>query len=149
MSILLAIQAGLFQNIIYFENNEIRYRFKKENYIEYITEFTKKCINFKNKKMVLYRGLYNIKNHSINLILPHPIPFSTSLSLEFSTDWVADCNHAIVLHIYLEDEFSCIIVDQDMEREVVLPPGIIKLNDLLFIDDNNIYHYKCSYKQNI
>lgn len=103
---------------------------------------------------IVYRGIH-IDPTFNDTILPHPLPFSTSLSLSFVEDWLSYSEKKntkkIILIIHLTQEhdvFPLNLVDE--EQEITLSPGNIVISqyiksvkDVIYIDCN-YYPYNLS-----
>lgn len=96
---------------------------------------------------VVYRGLR--LSHLSSPILHHPLPFSTSQSLQFAKEWVSftnvPTNVFVVLCIYLPKNIPVLPLEtNDCEEEINLPPGQLILTRRLS-QESSITMYSCKY----
>lgn len=148
IDVISAIQAGIFQFVVSTDTSgALTVRTNEYNQIV-LKVFNRLCIEimeksmYSNQSFYVYRALFNIPENPF--ILPHPVPFSTTLSLPFAEDWLYGYNNGRVVLKILIDAQPFVKIDNDFEREVILPSGDIKIHSLDCVIDNTRY-YTCSF----
>ncbi len=91
---------------------------------------------------IVYRAMYNIPDGITEL--HHPIPFSTTKSLEFAREWLCRIDTGkVILKIPLH-KVPHLCIEKDDECEITLPSGNIIIQSLDTIVDG-IRYYTCQY----
>jgi hypothetical protein len=146
------IQAGIFQNIVIMGDDGVL-RTKVNKRIEkQIKIFNDLCselqpLNNNFEPFYVYRGLFNMPNNITHRI-PHPIPFSTTLSEDFAKEWLYGYTEGlIVLRLLITPENnSFVYINVDEEQEVLIPPGDIIITEQ-YKKQDNITYYSCIFKK--
>lgn len=141
-----SIKAGVFQNRIEYDNNIANVKDMDCDSMKAVDETCSLIESLSHtipdtSSFLVYRALHNLQIE--NNYLPHPIPFSTTRSLSFAKDWLPE-NGGYILKIKLKG-IPFLAICQNIEQEIVLPPGVIYIENRYYDGKNIILN--CYFKQ--
>jgi len=139
------VQSGIFLNIGRVEINKFQYMITDEvkywiDQFDQVSSFTPA----RSYPLRVFRGLHSLPQITCPQSITHPIPFSVSLCKQFASDWVDGLNNAVVLEFLLHPHIKHFVLDCDIEREVVVEAGNIRVLQFLY-ECNDIKYYLCEW----
>lgn len=83
---------------------------------------------FSSASIVVFRTIHQIPNEvMVSKQIPHPIPFSCSLSKNFASSWSEGYDDSILLCIIVPRDCLYTIITDDTESEIIVESGIVHI----------------------